>query len=248
MNQFTALGGALASASAEANGAVTHGDTQNHDPNKEVDGGDDAATTAEALPPAPAAASPLPAATKIDAAFISALVLKPEYTEVVRVDDLTSVAIRKTRNNEFFEVMDAEDWTLGPVHCITHKASEKTYVLAPGLKRHLPYRAGFDARLYTAITSTGEIILYPVRVGASATDSSSHAVQHAVERAKKEWTKLVWDNERKAYEIFRSGTDLGLAPWPKNMTREIVFELGLRDAIVTSLDHPVIRSLGVAIR
>lgn len=196
MKKMTAISGILASAaSADAN-EVTNTDTGNHDPNKEVDG-DDFATTAGAPSPA---ASPLPALPVIDEAFTQSLVLKPTYVAVQRNDDLTDAIIRRPDKDEYVPVKDDMGWTLGPVGTLQNRDERKFYVVAPAIESAVPPPHLRRCRLFTAISSTGEIFLWAVPLEGKPAYMAS--VHKALDMARRGWVRVVWNERKNVYDSY----------------------------------------------
>jgi hypothetical protein len=64
----------------------------------------------------------------------------------------------------------------------------------------------------------------------------------AVKSAKETWIKLAWDDSIRKHRIYNATGQLGDPKWPSLSLREIL-KLTFKDAIIDTMDHPVLRRL-----
>jgi hypothetical protein len=188
--------------------------------------------------------SPLPPLPIINAHFVAGLVMNPSLVSVERNEDLTDASIHRPERDWYVQVKDDASWTLGPVATIENRDSRKTYILHPSIKPYVPANQVHDVRLYTAISDKGDVFLWPIKVGAQAKGAWASSAQAGVDAARKGWVKLAWNDALKKYDRFEPMDEMGEPLWPRNITFQMVLEFALRDAVITTLEHPEIRRLG----
>ena len=102
----------------------------------------------------------------------------------------------------------------------------------------------FIATLFTAISRTGVLFMWPVRVPAAdgrANDwhvSAATAAQHAMTR----WIRVKANMSLRAYEIFEAESAIPDPVWPE-LSFEEIYRIAFKDRLITSPDHPVIKRL-----
>ena len=102
----------------------------------------------------------------------------------------------------------------------------------------------FFATLFTAITRTGVLFMWPVRIPAADGrvnnwhQSAATAAQHAMTR----WLRIKANMPLGAYEIFEALSSIPDPIWPV-MTFDEIYRIAFRDRLINSPDHPVIKRL-----
>ena len=116
--------------------------------------------------------------------------------------------------------------------------------LVPQVTLQLPqYVAAYSVTL--CVNRQSVPFLFPVPVQKEGTrEHKAHAQQReAVVCARDLWTLLVWDQSKRAY-IRKIAKSLSETPqWPKDMSMRDLLKLAFSDELVTSMDHPAIRTL-----
>jgi hypothetical protein len=102
----------------------------------------------------------------------------------------------------------------------------------------------FVANLFTAMTRTGVLFLWPVRV--PATDGRTNdwhvSAAKAAEQAMKYWVRVKSNMSLRAYEVFVAESAIPDPEWPELTFQEIV-RIAFKDRLITSFEHPVLKRL-----
>lgn len=159
---------------------------------------------------------------------------------------LTTVPVRKPSRTEFVRVHPSPDYVVDS-YVLEHESGldRVTYWVAPVLRGELAdeLRA---VRLFTCITKRGTVFLWPAKLplvdGTNNGRAWHQSALQAAEEAKQLWVKLVGNKELGAYEYVKARGDLGEPQWPDKTYRELI-ELGFKDRVINSMEHPVIRDL-----
>ena len=102
----------------------------------------------------------------------------------------------------------------------------------------------FIATLFTAITRTGVLFMWPVRVPAvdgRTNDwhtSAATAAQHAMTR----WVRTKANMKSRAYEIFEAEGSFRDPEWP-DLSFEAIYRIAFKERLISGPDHPVIKRL-----
>src|SRR5262249_15965492 len=102
----------------------------------------------------------------------------------------------------------------------------------------------YVATLFTAITRTGVLFMWPVRVPAADGrvnnwhQSAATAAQHAMRR----WIRIRANMSLGGYEIFEAESSIPKPIWPE-MPFDAIYRIAFRNRLINSPDHPVIKRL-----
>ena len=182
-------------------------------------------------------------ATSTDAFDLAKLRINPENIEGTAVKKLiTTVPVRKPGKQEFIRIRPELSYRETLVF-LELKDDRETYLVAPAVAPELQGEC-FVATLFTAITRTGVLFLWPVRVPAadgrvtSWHQSAAGAAQHAMTR----WVRIRANMSLGAYEIFEAESSIPDPIWP-DMAFQAICRIAFKDRLINSPDHPVIRRL-----
>ena len=104
----------------------------------------------------------------------------------------------------------------------------------------------YAANLFTAITRTGVLFLWPVRVpAADGRPNKWHASQAmAAEAAMRTWIRMKSNMSLGAYEISEAAAENKIPDpdWPKQSFDELV-RIAFRDLLINTTDHPAVKRL-----
>jgi len=97
---------------------------------------------------------------------------------------------------------------------------------------------------YTTINRQRVVSLWPVRLPASdgRINEWHRSAQEAAERAMARWIRVVPNMSLGANEIFEAEGKIPDPEWPE-YTFQKLLQIGFRDRIINSLDHPVLKRL-----
>ena len=98
----------------------------------------------------------------------------------------------------------------------------------------------FIATLFTAITRTGVLFLWPVRVPATGGRSNEWhtSMATAAQLAMPKWIRIKADMNLRAYQIFAAESSIPDPIWPE-LDFAALCRIALKDRLITSVDHPV---------
>jgi hypothetical protein len=158
---------------------------------------------------------------------------------------LTTIPVRKPGRQDFIRVHSSPAYRA--LVAILELEEDGEFYLVDLTK--VPELRGecFIATLFTAITRSGVVFLWPVRVPASDRRPLEWHVSAntAVEQAMKEWIRLRANMSLRAYEIIVADERAGKIPdpnWPELSFQELC-RIAFRDRLINTPDHPVVKRL-----
>jgi hypothetical protein len=183
------------------------------------------------------------AAASDDPLDLDRLRLNPEMLEAASVKKLlTTVPVRKPLAQDFVRVRPEPQYR-AMLAFIELKDDRETYIVELGAVSELAGEC-FFANLFTAITRTGVLFMWPVKIPAADgrisewNVSAAMAAQHAM----KGWIRVKSNMSLGAYEIFEAQGSIPEPIWPELSFEEII-RIAFKDKIIRSLDHPVVKRL-----
>jgi hypothetical protein len=175
---------------------------------------------------------------------LSRLRIDPATLETASVRKLlTSVPVRKPLAQDFFRVRPEPQYreTLAFI-----ELRDDREVFIVDLKA-VPELSGevFLAILFTVISRTGVLSMWPVRVPAN--DGRKPIEWHtsaalAAEHAMRGWIRMKANMSLGAYEIFEATGSIPDPVWPE-LTFNAIYRIAFKDRIIRTLDHPVVKRL-----
>jgi hypothetical protein len=162
--------------------------------------------------------------------------------EVKRV--ITHIPIRKPANHWFIRCHPGSEYAQ---HLLTieWKVENQFYVVHPALLEALrTERLCVFRALIPYVTGNGELLIWPIRIpGADGRidDYNRSALEHA-DRARREWVNIQANRELGCYDFRPATGDLGDPKFPA-MTPEQMYEIALKDRIIASPDHVILKKL-----
>jgi hypothetical protein len=171
------------------------------------------------------------------------LTLSQDFLETANVKKLlTTVPVRKPGPQDFVRVHPSPQYR-ALMAFLELKDDRETYVVD---LRAVPEVQGecFAANLFTAITRTGVLFLWPVRVPAADGRSNEWHVSAATaaEQAMTKWVRMKANMSLRAYEIFLAEGSLPEPQWP-TLTFNEIYRTAFRDRLINFPDHPVLKRL-----
>jgi hypothetical protein len=153
---------------------------------------------------------------------------------------LLTVPVRKPSKTDYIRV-HAEHWL--DCFVIELKAEREHYFVVPELA---PTLAEFvePVRLRYCVTRMGTAFLWPVKLPKEdrRTDAWRQSAAEAAAMAEAKWLRVSADMHLGAYQPFVAVADLGPPKWPEEEW-PVVVKVALRDRLIKSNDHPVVREL-----
>lgn len=173
---------------------------------------------------------------------IESLVLPTRLDEINQRRELVTVPIRRLGKHEWGAVHRDETWRVGPVATHTDRSDLSTYVIFPEVVAGVDRSVYDEVVLYAAITTAGAIFLWPRRVG-DRTDGWSLSNSEAIQLAQKGWVRMAANMSSGAYDVHTPVGQLAEPAWPDGLTFERLMEVALKNRVIDSPDHPVLRRL-----
>lgn len=174
---------------------------------------------------------------------LAKLRVSQDFLETTNVKKLlTTVPIRKPGSQDFVRVHPSPAYR-ETLAFIELKDDREIYIANLGAVPELQAEC-YIATLFTAITRTGVLFMWPVRVPAvdgRSNDwhtSAAEAAQQAVTR----WVRIKANMSLRAYETFQAESTIPDPIWPDLSFNEIC-RIAFKDRLINSADHPVIKRL-----
>jgi hypothetical protein len=174
---------------------------------------------------------------------LSKLRVNPEHLEGGAVRKLiTTVPVRKPANQEFVRVRPEPSYR-ETLAFLELKDDRETYIVDLAAVPELQAEC-YIATLFTAITRTGVLFMWPVKVPAAdgRVNSWHQSAATASQQAMISWVRIKANTALGAYEIFEAASAIPNPSWP-NMSFVDIYRIAFRDRLINSPDHPVIKRL-----
>jgi hypothetical protein len=182
-------------------------------------------------------------AVSSDPLDLARLRINPENLEGNSVKKLlTMVPVRRPGKQDFVRVHPDPAYRTA-VMVLEFKEDDETYVVDLGAVPELQEEC-HAVTLYTGITRTGTLFLWPVKVptsdrrGNSWHLSANLAAQHAM----KSWVRIKANKEAGGYDVNVATSAIPDPAWP-DLTFEAVFKIAFRDGLINSAEHPAVKRL-----
>jgi hypothetical protein len=183
------------------------------------------------------------AAASDDPFDLARLRISPEMLETTSVKKLlTTVPVRKPIGQDFVRVRPEPQYR-ETLAFIELKDDRETYIVDLGAVPELQSECYF-ATLFTAISRTGVLFMWPVKIPAADGRTSEWNVSAAAaaQYAMKGWVRIKSSMSLGAYEIFEAAGSIPDPTWPDLSFNEI-YRIAFRDKIIRDLNHPVVKRL-----
>jgi hypothetical protein len=174
---------------------------------------------------------------------LAKLRVSQDFLETTNVKKLlTTVPIRRPAAQDFVRVQPSPQYR-ETLALLELKEDREVYIVNLSAVPELQTEC-FIATLFTAISRTGVMFMWPVRVPAAdgrTNDwhvSAATAAQHAMTR----WIRIRANMSLRAYEIFEAESSIPDPVWPE-LSFEAIYRIAFKDRLITSQDHPVIKRL-----
>jgi hypothetical protein len=182
-------------------------------------------------------------ATSDDPFDLAKLRVSQEFLETTNVKKLlTTVPIRKPGPQDFFRIHPSPKYR-EVLAFIELKDDREVYIANLSAVPELQAEC-FIATLFTAMTRTGVLFLWPVRVPAvdGRTNDWHTSAAAAVQHAMKSWVRVKANMSLRAYEIFEAESSIPEPEWPE-LTFDAIYRIAFKDRLINGPDHPVIKRL-----
>jgi len=176
---------------------------------------------------------------------LDALRLSPDT--VGGSSEALKVTVRKPKRTEYIRTHPSPDMQLA-TGILEDEENRITYIVLPALREGLEgdWR---PVLLVTTATQNQELLLWPVPLPNEIGRQNDwvETAREGCQRARTQWIRLAPDMKRGAYRIREAEGDLSEPSWPDKSLAELL-NLGFKDRIIDSLDHPLVRRLRGLVR
>jgi hypothetical protein len=155
---------------------------------------------------------------------------------------LVSVLVRKPQRQEFVRVHPDPEMSVA-VALLELKADRQTFLVDPALAPTLPGEA-VSKMLYTAVTSTGTIFLWPVKLPdeQDRLDEWNSVAHQAAELAITKWVRMSANMAAGCYDVLEAKAAFRDAAWPDAPLAKLL-EIAFKNKFIGDHDHIVLRRL-----
>lgn len=174
---------------------------------------------------------------------LAKLRVSQDFLETTNVKKLlTTVPIRKPGAQDFVRVHPSPQYR-ETLALLELKEDREIYIVNLNVVPELQTEC-YIATLFTAISRSGVLFMWPVRV--PATDGRTNdwhvSAATAAQLAMKRWVRLKANMSLRAYEIFEAESAIPDPVWPE-LSFEAIYRIAFKDRLITTTDHPVIKRL-----
>lgn len=154
---------------------------------------------------------------------------------------LTHVAISKPKKKDFFRVRPGASWRHRCAMLKDHR--DELWFVAGRLVEHLGHDLIVVNLLLYTYKNSG-VGLWPLRVpGDGAIQPYLESEMQAAEVSETSWTRIVWDADRRCYDVRVSEIDLGEPEWPEDLDFNGILNIACRNRMISAPDHVVLQKL-----
>lgn len=157
---------------------------------------------------------------------------------------ILNVPIRRPKKHEWVQAHADEAWRLTTAMLHMKEERDEYYVVVPEMWSALAGQI-VPVLLGVAVNSHGAVFLWPVRLpGHEGRANAWHVsgVEAYGLATKGDWVRVEANMVAGAYEVFTAVGNLGEPVWPE-MGFAKLFEKAVRDRLIDSPSHPVVRHL-----
>jgi hypothetical protein len=175
---------------------------------------------------------------------LSALRLSQQFLETAGAKKvLMTVPVHKPRAQDFVRVHPDPAFREAFAVILLKDDGDERYLLMPDIAAAIPAETVVEM-FYTTINRQKVVSLWPVRLPPAdgRTNEWHRSAQEAAERAMERWIRVVSNRSLGAYEVLEAPGKLPPPEWP-NYSFHQLLQIGFRDRIIRSFDHPVLKRL-----
>jgi hypothetical protein len=192
-------------------------------------------------------AAPAPDDPRVAQAFgifadLKALEVTPT-TMVGAREILSTVAVRRPKNNEFVRVHPEPDYTLTTALYEDKDEGEIFFVMPP--MRALVISGLVTKMLTLAVNQLGAVFIWPVPIDDECTRRRNQwnaSARSGYQQAKTEWIKLVSDRSSGQYRIYVAEGKLPPPRWPDKTFAELL-NIAFQGRNIDREDHPLVQAI-----
>ena len=176
-----------------------------------------------------------------DLSLIESLRLRQDFdSKITAKKAIMTVPARKPDKKWFVRVNGDENWQM---QAALLEEGRDTYIVTPALYPEVSDVA-VPSLLYTAITSTGGVFFWPIRLPkeGEASNSWGDSARKAAARAKVRWVRITPNWTFGNYDVLEAQGDFAPPVWPE-MGFASLFKIAFANRIIDTRDHLVLKRL-----
>jgi hypothetical protein len=156
-----------------------------------------------------------------------------------------NVAVRKPANNVYFRCHPDERMALDDSIIVGPDGSDDYYFVMPYMLDHHVITPRLR-QVTIAVTYTwpgGSVSLWPCLKAEETRIACWKSARAAYEQSKQHWTQLIWNADRRDYDVaIAEGINVEPA-WPPDLNMTRLLKLGFADRIIATPDHAYVKQL-----
>jgi hypothetical protein len=160
-----------------------------------------------------------------------------------------NVAVKRPPNNVYFRCHAAPEMSLDASVIIGDGGSDDYYFVIPRMLNH-PVIMPRLRKVTIAVVYNwpgGVVSLWPVPLAEETRIACWKSARAAYELSKTQWVQLIWNNDRRDYDVVVAEGINTEPNWPLDLSLGDLLRLGFADKIIDSPEHPyVMRLRGLA--
>ncbi len=203
---------------------------------------DSSESRADALDPTTVSSAGAPGGAPVS--ILEQIRLPQNYQQTLCVEPIVlMMPLRKPSRHEFIRVHPDADRQVVVAALKLKIERDETYVLAPAIAEAFPGEAT-PMQLRQAITRDGVSFLWPLRLPGEdgRLDAWSESALRAAKAAEHQWVSVRSNQYARHYDAVGAKADLGEPQWPARTFEELL-KLALKDLLIETTDHPVLRKI-----
>jgi hypothetical protein len=175
----------------------------------------------------------------------SRLRLSSNYSTLASVKKhILVVPIRKPTRFEWVQFSPDEAWRIELAVLVWKEERESYYVIDPDILPNLAMDA-VPISLVTTVNAQGAVFLTPIRL--PGTDGRHNEWHRSLLEAsqmgmKGQWIRIAANQSVGGYEVYIASGELGRPTWPDGTFGKLL-ETAIREQLIDSTDHPILKRL-----
>jgi hypothetical protein len=164
--------------------------------------------------------------------------------DVVKTERIISeIPIQKPAKDVFVRTHPDKAFVM---HMMTIQTSDgEFYVVSASIQEALQSEPLCQPRAFIPYTTRqGELFIWPIRLprGDERIDGYNRSAMEHAERARRDWVRVAANRVLSVYDLIVPVANLGEPKWP-SMDVATMYGIALKNRVISSLDHPVLKDL-----
>ena len=156
-----------------------------------------------------------------------------------------NVSVGKPKNSVYFRCHPDPQFSLDASIIVDAEKNEDIYFVTPKMLNHHVITPRLR-RVTLAVVYAwpgGNISIWPVPYSEESRIACWKTARAAYERSLTEWVQLVWNADRRDYDLAVAEGINTEPPWPADLNLSNLLKLGFAEKIISSPEHPYVMQL-----